>query len=130
MSELPTNVLENAKRLEIVWYLEDHEPADGHRGKSKGNFDYRGLVVFDDIRLSESAPISEAQRSQQKKMDLHRAHGMIVDRVFEEQTETLERGTMVFVDGTEVPYAFEVLDDGRFEYTIDGETFEIGGGAE
>jgi len=52
---------------------------------------------------------------------------MIVDRRFEERREGFERGTLVFVDGTEIPYSFEVLNDGRFKYTIDGEAFELGG---
>lgn len=129
-SEFPEEVLETANRLEIVWYLDDHEPDRGHRGRSNENFDYQGVVVFDDIRLFESAPVNETRRRQQKKVNLHREHGMIVKRVFEERTEGLERGTLVFVDGTEVPYSFEVLGDGQFEYTLDGETFKPGGGPE
>lgn len=130
MSDLPREVLESANRLEIVWYLADHEPDGGHRGRSDGDVDFRGIVAFDDIRLSESAPVSQAHAYRDEKMNLHRKHGMIVDRVFEEQTEDFERGTLVFVDGTEVSFEFEALADGRFIQTIDGETFEIGGGEE
>lgn len=128
MTGLSEDVLANAKRLEIVWYLADHEPTGSHRGKAKGGFDYRGLVVFDDVRMAASEPVSESQKSLQKRMDLHRAHGMIVERVFEEQTETLERGQLTYADGFTTTYAFEVLSEDRFEYTIDGETFLIGGG--
>lgn len=130
MSELSDSVLRTAKRLEIVWYLDDHEPDGGPRGHNEGGFDYEGLAVFDDIRLFESAPVSDETKKQRKKTTLHRNHGMIVDRVFEERSEGFERGRLVFSDGHDVPYSFEVLDPDRFEYTIDGETFEIGGGWE
>jgi F0F1-type ATP synthase membrane subunit c/vacuolar-type H+-ATPase subunit K len=126
MTDLSTDALANANRLEIVWYLADHEPAGGHRGKAKGGFDYRGLVAFDDIRTAASEPVSEALKSHQKRMDLHRDHGMIVERVFQEQTETLERGQLTYADGFTTTYAFEILSEDRFEYTIDGETFVIG----
>lgn len=126
MSGLGDDVLESAVRLDVVWYPEDQEPERDRPWRWKRDAEFRGLVVFDDVRLTETAPVIDARKSQQKKMDLHRAHGMIVDRVFEEQTETLERGTIEFVDGTEVPNAFEVLDDGRYRYVFDGETFVIG----
>lgn len=127
LTGLDEAVLETANRLEIVWYLEEHPPERGHRGRSKGDFDYQGLVAFDDIRLTDDVAEQEASASREKKLALHREHGMIVERTFEERTANLERGTLVFVDGTRVPYSFEVLDDGRFEYTIDGETFLLGG---
>jgi len=127
MSDHAEEILKQAKRLEVVWYLEDHEPEGGHRGQNRGEFDYQGFTIFDDIRLFESAPMSDTQHSQNKKRDLHRDHGMIVDRRFEERREGFERGTLVFVDGAEIPYSFEVLNDGRFNYTIDGEAFELGG---
>jgi len=128
MTDLPDAVLKTAKRLEIVWYLEEHKPTGGHRGRAKGDFDYQGMVIFDDIRLADAPPLNETQRQQQKKQDLHREHGTIVDRVSEERTPTYERGMVVYADGTEIPYEFELFDDGTYHYTIDGETFEFGGG--
>lgn len=127
LRDLDKDVLETANRLEIVWYLEDHEPERGHRGRARGKFDYRGLVTFDDIRVTDDAAEAEARASQAKRQALHRAHGMVVERTFEERAEDVERGTLVFVDGTEVSYSFEVLGDDRFRYMIDGETFEFGG---
>lgn len=53
---------------------------------------------------------------------------MIVERVFEERSEGFERGRLVFVDGYETPYSFEAIGDDQFRYTLDGETFELGGG--
>lgn len=128
MTDLDDDVLRTAKRLEIVWYIEDHPPDKGHRGRAKGDFDYRGLVAFDDIRLTDDVVDVEAQARLEKKRDLHRKHGMIVERTFEEQSEGLERGTLQFADGAETSYVFEVLDDGRFRYTIDDETYKLGGG--
>lgn len=53
---------------------------------------------------------------------------MIVDRTIEEQSEGLEQGTYVFSDGTEIPYEFRLLDDGRYRQTLDGDVYELGGG--
>jgi hypothetical protein len=128
MSDLSTEVREAAKRLEIVWYIEGHKPESGPRGGATGDVDYEGFTVFDNVRLYESSAVTEAQRSLQFERDLHRDHGMIVERNFEYERDRLERGTLLFVDGTEVSYTFEVLGDNKYEHTIDGETFRIGGG--
>lgn len=127
MTGLDDEILRTAKRLEIQWYFAAHPPkrGKGARGRTKG--DIKGQVMFDDIRLTDDVASAEAAASREKKLDLHRKHGMIVERTFDEQTEDTERGTLVFADGTEIAYVFEVLDDGRFRYTIDGETFVFGG---
>lgn len=130
MSDLSEETLKRATRLEIVWYLEDYEPEGGPRGLSNGDFDYQGLVVFDDIRLDKAPSVSQAQKPQRKRRHLQREHGMIVNRDIEEKSENLERGVFVFADGTEVSYEFEALDDGRIRYTIDGEAFEFESGAD
>ena len=130
LGDLDDGVLETANRLEIVWYLADHEPDRGHRGRANGEFEYHGVVVFDDIRLTDDTSREEAKASREKKRSLHRQHGMIVERRFEERTPELEHGTLVFGDGTEISFVFEVLDDGTFRYTVDGETFHLGGDEE
>ena len=130
LTDVDEEILETANRLEIVWYLEDHPPDGNHRGRERGDFEYRGLVAFDDIRLTDDVAGAEASASQDKRNSLHRSHGMLVERTFEERTEMVEHGTFIFADGTEVPYSFEVLSEGRFRYTIDGETFDLGGGDE
>ena len=86
--------------------------------------------MFDDIRLTDDVSEAEAVASQNKKLDLHRRHGMILERKIEERKDDLERGVLVFGDGTEVPFTFEVLGETQFRYTLDGETFELGGDAE
>lgn len=128
LSELSDDVLESVKRVEIAWHLEDYEPEGGPRGRTKGDFDYRGMVLFDDIRLVQSDPETPEQKQVGKKRELHREHGMIVERNFEMRTQGIERGTLVFSDGSEVPYEFEILDSGGYRYTIDCETFESSGG--
>lgn len=50
-----------------------------------------------------------------------------MNRQFEEQHEEFERGTVTFSDGTEVPFAFEAVNDRRFRLTLDDETVEVGG---
>lgn len=127
LRDLDDDALETAKRLELVWYLADHEPEEGKRGRARGDFRYRGMVAVDDVRLTDDVAGAEARASQEKRMALHRAHGMVVERSFEERTVDLERGSLVFADGAEVAYELEVLDDGQFRYTIDGETFLLGG---
>lgn len=126
MNELPSRALKTAKRLEITWYLEDHEPRTGHRGRNIGGFDYQGLMVIDNIQLFDSPPYTPAQKLRRKRLELHREHGMIVDRTFEELSKDFERGTFVYVDGTEIQYEYELLDNG-FRTTIDGEVFELEG---
>ncbi|MGZ0748389.1 hypothetical protein AB2S56_014580 [Haloparvum sp. AD34] len=130
MSEVSEEVRRNAKYLEIVWYPAEHEPDGGHRGQNQGGFDYEGLTIFDSIRLFESKQLTSESRKQQKKTALHRKHGMIVDRTLDEQAEGFERGTLTFSDGYTSTYTFEVIAPDTFEYTIDGETFELGGGQE
>lgn len=125
LTDIDEEVLRTAKRLEIAWYLEDNPPERGHRGRDPG--EYEGVVVFDDVRLTDEVAAEEAAASREKRRSLHREHGMIVGRSFEEQSESVERGTLEFVDGTEVPFSMEFLDDGRYRYTVDGETFLLGG---
>lgn len=128
LSDLSDEILQSVERVEIGWQLADHRPEGGPRGRTKGEFDYQGMVLFDDVRLLESNPETPETQQVNKKRALHREHGMIVDRKFETRTADLERGTLVFSDGTEVPYEFEILDSGGYRYTIDGETFESSGG--
>lgn len=128
LSDVSDEILRSVKRVEIVWQLEDHRSAGGPRGRTNGAFDFHGTVLFDDIRLLAADPETPEQKQVSKKRELHREHGMIVDRKFETRTADFERGTLVFSDGTSVPYEFEILDSGGYRYSIDGETFESSGG--
>lgn len=128
MTALPDQVLETANRLEIAWYLEEHEPVDGRRGRGRGAFEYEGITLFDDVRIVDAPSLSGPQRERNKRLDLHREHGKIVERLIEERAEDYERGILVYADETEVPFEEAILEDGRERVTIDGETFEYGGG--
>lgn len=126
LTDLDDEILETAKRLEITWYLKDQPAEGGPRGRNKGDFDYRGRLALDDIRLTDDVSGGEILASQEKTRDLHRKHGMIAERTFEKRGENMISGTFVFVDGTEVPVAVEKVDE-QVRYTIDGESFFLGG---
>lgn len=127
LSGLPSAVLEHATKLEIVWRPET--PVSGTDEGSKSNWGppYRSIVAFDEIRLYDTPPMSPIERLQQKRSNLHRKHGMIVDRRIAVNRDGYERGVVEYVDGTNVSYTFEVLGEDRYRYTIDGETFVIDG---
>lgn len=128
MSSLSDEKLRTAKRLELTWYHEGHKPDGGHRGQTSGGFEYEGLVVFDNIRLSASPPVTAAMQLTQRKRQLHREHGMIIERVIEYRSPKSGRGRIVFADGYEASYEYEQFASGGYRYTIDGVTFEVGGG--
>lgn len=128
LSGLPDDVLEAATRLEIVWDVAE-EDVDRPTAPEKGP-DFRWLVTFDDVRLDESPPLSESRRLQQKRTNLNRQHGMVVERDIEEWREGYERGTLKYADGTEVQYSFEVVGEDQFRHTLDNETFRTGDGWE
>lgn len=128
MSELSDDIRKSVRRVEMVWYLEDHEPEGGPHGHLKGDFDYQGLILFDDIRLLRSVSNTDQRELRRKKRHLHRAHGMIIDRTFEQRSVGLESGTFVFSDGFSVEYTYETVSDQQFKYSLNGETFKIGGG--
>ena len=127
LSDVDDDILEAANRLEIVWYLEDYPPDGGHRGRARSEFEYTGLVAFDNIRLTDDIATGERDAKNEKRRQLHRSHGMLVDRVVDERNDSFESGIFVFADGTEIPFTYEILDDGRARETIDGEVYELGG---
>lgn len=124
LSDVDETVLDSAKRLEIVWYPEDHEPASGFRGQNTNGFDYQGYVAFDDIILTDADPISDIERRHQLMDELRRKHGTIVERNVEQQSVDSTRGTMVLADGYTFEYSAEQQGDG-LRTTIDGQTFEL-----
>lgn len=126
MSGLPDAVLESARRLEIAWYLDEHEPSGKQEGRAKGAFSYEGIVLFDDVRLTDSNPTSGVVGRGQKLRQLHRNHGRLDRREVDERGEGSQRGRLVFADGAEFAYSYADR-EGYVEYTLDGETFELEG---
>lgn len=127
MSDLDDEALANPERLEIVWYPTDHPPNGGPRGRG-GGFDYRGHVVFDNVRLTDSVDELSVSAIRTTVQNAKLEHGQLTETVVESRSESVEAGEFVFSDGTTLPYEFEQRGDDRFAYTIDGDTFKLGGG--
>ncbi|EMA54544.1 hypothetical protein [Halococcus salifodinae] len=128
MSGLPEDELSSPKRLELVWYPADHPPAGGPRGRGpSGPFKYEGSMLIDDIRLSDSAADLAADAIPTKMQTYQLEHGVLTETVANEYEDGLEEGDLTFLDGTNIPYTFEITDDEK-RFTIDDETFVVGGG--
>lgn len=127
MSDLDDEALANPERLEIVWYPTDHPPDGGPRGRS-GGFDYRGHVVFDNVRLTDSVGELSLSAIRTEVQNLKLNHGPLTETTVESRSESLEVGAFVFSDGATIPYEFEQQGEDKFAYTIDGDTFKLGGG--
>lgn len=127
MSHLADEALANPKRLEIAWYPTDHPPEGGSRGRG-GGFDYRGHVVFDNVRLTDSGDEVSVAAIRSKVQSAKLDHGPLTETRVESRSDSLEVGRFVFADGATIPYEFEEVGEDEYLYTIDGETFEIGGG--
>lgn len=129
MSDLSDDALADPTRLEIAWYPADHPPETGANGRgSASSYDYRGGVVFDNIRVT-SNPTEGATDAMTETFDrLQSAHGPFKEAITEQVEANEEHGYALFSDGTRVPYMFEALGDGKFVYTLDDESFKLGGG--
>lgn len=129
MSGLSQDALRSPNRLDIVWYPADDPPKSRPDGRGSGSSDeYEGAVIFDDIRLHAEAAVVGSVGIRQTVFDLEERFGPI-DRV---RTATIdgdvETGDVEFADGTTVSYRFETIGEERAIYTIDGESFKLGGG--
>lgn len=122
LTDVSDEKLASIRRVEIAWYLADHPPDRGPRGRNKDTVEFEGLLLFDDVRAFQTDTVSDEQKQVQKKRALHRAHGKIVDREVTEITESVEKGTFTYADGTTIAYEYETLATG-YQYTIAGETF-------
>lgn len=129
MSDFSDDALADPTRLEIAWYPADHPPETGANGRgSASSYDYRGGVVFDNIRVT-SNPTEGAADAMTETFDrLQSAHGPFKEAITEQVEANEEHGYALFSDGTRVPYTFEALGDDKFVYTLDDESFKLGGG--
>lgn len=121
MSNLGSEALQNPEKLEICWYPSDHPP-------STGSFDYDGLAVFDGVFLTSNPAEIGERASVDKIKNLRLERGKITQFNVQTMSQDAESGDIYFNDGTSVPYSFDILGDGQYEYTIDGEAFKLGGG--
>jgi hypothetical protein len=122
-SELSTEALDNAEKLELVWYPSDQPPSTGD-----GSFDYDGFALIGDIRLNPSPSTCEGIACRNTVRNLELTHGKIVEFKPESRTASTEDGQVEFDDGTTKDYTFEIVGEEQYEYTIDGITFRTGGG--
>jgi len=126
MSEIDDAKLSKPRLLEIAWRLADSSSPAGPRGRGPGQ-GYQGDVYFDNVRLTDdvNAYSREAIALQLNKL---RARNGTYTYEADSRTEEFEEGRFVFNNGEEVPVEFETVDEDRFVYIIDGESYRIGGG--
>ncbi|WP_339105569.1 hypothetical protein [Haloterrigena salinisoli] len=125
-SDIDLGILDAVSRLEIGWY-----PADSGSGSSDSadeTFAYRGDVVVDDIRATDSVdPVGRARLAATMR-DLQFEHGAYVRTEVLEEFEAGEAGAFYFGDGETEPYRFETLSADRFLLTIADAEIAFGGG--
>uniref|UniRef100_A0A8A2VI20 Uncharacterized protein n=1 Tax=Haloterrigena alkaliphila TaxID=2816475 RepID=A0A8A2VI20_9EURY len=122
-SDVEHDLLDVASRLEIGWYPADRDPES-----SDGSFAYRGGVVFDAVRATDSVDPAGRARLAATMRDLQFDHGAYVRTEVTEEFEDGEAGTFYFADGATEPYRFEVLAADRFLLTVADTEIEFGGG--
>lgn len=129
MSGLPDGALADPARIEVAWYPADHPPETGVNGRdSASSYDYRGGVVFDNVRVTNDPNEGTADAMPQTFDRLQSAHGPVEEVVTDRVEDDDEYGRIVFGDGTQVSYTFETVGGGRYRFELNGESFKLGGG--
>lgn len=126
LSAIPDQIRRTVRRLEIVWFLADHPPAESGPNRGHGNSDYRGTVLFDHIRLTDKNDEVTRQALEDKRQDLQHFHGPVVDSEVANQTDDMEIGNLVYSDGETIMYGVNYHND----ETTDGQrdaTYVLGG---
>jgi hypothetical protein len=126
MSDIDDAKLSNPRRLEIAWRLADSSSPSGPRGRGPGE-GYQGDVYFDNIRLTDDVN-SLSREAIALQLNKLRAQNGTYRYEADSRMGEVEEGRFVFNNGNEVPVEFETADEDRFVYTIDGESYRIGGG--
>ncbi|SEW25363.1 hypothetical protein [Natrinema salifodinae] len=131
LEEIPEKIRSNVHRLEIVWFLADHPPAESGSGRGRGQAEYMGTVLFDHIRLSDDNREVTRKALRDKRNDLQRFHGSITDNEVLRSTDDMELGNFVFTDGEKIMYGVKYHDEAgdreSVTYILDGERFALGG---
>lgn len=122
-SNVEPDLLDVVARLEIGWY-----PADRDRDSTDGTFAYRGEIVFDSIRATDSVDPVGSARLATTMRELQFDHGAYVRTEVTEEFSAGEVGTFVFADGATEPYRFEILATDQFRLTVAGTEIKLGGG--
>lgn len=127
MSHLEDDALANPKRLEIAWYPADYPPKSESKGRGNG-FDYRSDVVFDNIRIGDSVTESSVAAIRTKVQNAKIERGPLTETIVASRSDSHEVGEFAFANGSTIPYEFERVDEEKFTYVIDGDSFQLGGG--
>ena len=126
MSEIDDVKLSNPRRLEIAWRLKDSPSPTGPRGRGPRE-GYQGDVYFSNVRLTDDVN-SLSREGVALQLNKLRAQNGTYRYEADFRTDEVEEGRFVFNNGNEIPVEFETVDGDRFVYSIDGESYRIGGG--
>lgn len=124
LSAVDDRKLDEASRLELVWYSTKNPPSGDPRGPTSG-FDYRGHVTVDNVRLSDRIHDLSVAKLAMDLRELVDQHGRVVYTGIESESETAQDGWLAFRDGTSVGYTFEVIEEHRFQLTVDDEKYQF-----
>ncbi|UPV75681.1 hypothetical protein M0R89_06355 [Halorussus limi] len=121
-SDVDWSLLDSVSRLELEWYPADRDPDSGD------DFAYRGGVVLDAIRATDSANAVGRARLAATFRDLQFDHGVYERTEVSASSDTGEEGEFVFADGATESYRFEKSGDDRFRLAFAGTEVKLGGG--
>ncbi len=129
MRSISAQARKHPKRLTISWYPTEHPPE--RKGEGRGNarsYEYRGIAIFGEMFLSADASeiVKRVVPQRVRKHELER--GSFTGLTTIDRTDSSESGLLEFDDGSSIEYQFEILGDQQYRYTIDGQSFEFGGG--
>lgn len=124
-SDIDSNARAAATHLEVHWYPAD---AASDSGDDEPRFGYRGEVVLDDIRASESVETVGLARFLSALRNLEAEHGSYERTEVGDRGGTVETGRFVFVDGATEEYRFVVVSDDRYRLSLADTTARLGGG--
>lgn len=125
LTDVPPKARSRATQLsiEISLSADERQPSPGDEGPPS-----RGFLFLDGVRVTDDPGLIGRIASRNALRDLTLERGIIAGFEPSARTETTEEGVIEFSRGASVPYAFRIVGDRQYEYTINGETFETGGG--
>ncbi len=127
MSDIPAEARERPHQLELTW---SRTRGKGEGSEGQGNAPSYGAAVYlDNVRLTNSREAVEASALSAHLSRL-RARHQLPEYVFESASDGTERGRLEYVDGTTVPVTVAVEGSKKLRYTLDGTTYQLGGGWE
>ena len=123
-SDVDASLLDAASVLEVAWSPVESDSADG----TTEDFAYRGTVVFDAVRATDSVDAVGSARIAATMTELQFDHGPYERTEVTAESDVAEEGAFVFADGGTEPYRFEILAEDRFRLTIAETAVKLGGG--